>query len=145
MKMSYSSIRLGEFRAGSMHQESRMEGGSHAHPVERKGQAGLSVDFLYWEDCPSHDHALERLKEVLAEEGLDLVATVIRVPTQQEAERLQFIGSPTIRVNGRDIDPAGLTGQPFGLNCRIYRHDDGRFSPLPSRETIRRALRPERH
>ena len=100
----------------------------------------LDIDFLYWEDCPSHEQALARLREVLAEEGLEASIHVTRVETDTEAHELGFIGSPTLRVNGKDIDPSPEDTQP-ALTCRAYRLENGRISPLPSAEMIRSALR----
>ena len=62
------------------------------------------------------------------------------VTSQMEAERLAFPGSPTIRVDGVDVDPAGAGGRAM-LACRIYRLPDGRVSPVPSREQLEAALR----
>jgi len=61
------------------------------------------------------------------------------VLTQDEAEELAFPGSPTIRVDGRDVDPAGAASRP-ALTCRIYHLPDGRVSPVPSREQLEEAL-----
>ncbi len=102
--------------------------------------ADLHIDFLYFEDCPSHPDALERLKAVLGEDGLDAEIKVTRVESEQQARQLRFIGSPTILVNGQDVDPPGGDAH-VALTCRVYRHENGRFSPLPSKDTIRRALR----
>lgn len=102
----------------------------------------LQIDFLYWSECESHPAALKRLEEVLAEEGLesDVVVKMLEVRSEEEAERLQFPGSPTIRVGGSDIDSEGA-GPPFRLTCRTYRDPiSGRLGPLPAKETIRRAL-----
>jgi hypothetical protein len=98
------------------------------------------IEFLFWEDCPSHPQAWKLLQEVLAE--IDLEATVERVEvvTDEDAERWQFPGSPTIRVGGSDVDPTGASQMGTALTCRVYVLEDGRFSPVPSREMIRRAL-----
>ena len=61
------------------------------------------------------------------------------VLTQDDAERLRFIGSPTIRVNGVDVVPPAAD-EPVQLTCRIYRRRDGRVSPLPDPEDVRAAL-----
>lgn len=98
------------------------------------------IEFLYWPDCPSHHDALRRLHEVMAEMGLDQPITEIEVSTEEEAEQLQFPGSPTIRVNDVDVDPEGAALMEVSLTCRLYRLEDGRASPLPSRGMIRRAL-----
>jgi hypothetical protein len=100
----------------------------------------LKVQFQFFADCPSHASALERLKEVLAEERVDAELDVVEVESEEQAERLNFPGSPTILVDGRDIDSQGREGQPVGLTCRVYTLEDGRFSPLPSKDMIRRAL-----
>jgi len=97
------------------------------------------VRFLYSEDCPSHNEALQRLRKVMKEEGIEDTVEVIQVDTSEDAERLKFAGSPTILVNDRDIDPQ--TNPYYALTCRAYRLEDGRISPLPSEIMIRAALR----
>jgi hypothetical protein len=100
----------------------------------------VEITFLFYEDCPSHDEALKRLKEVMEREGLQVPVDVIKVETEKQAKALRFLGSPTILVNGQDICP-----QPhethYGLTCRAYRLEDGRISPLPSEKMIHNALR----
>jgi hypothetical protein len=97
------------------------------------------IELLYWEGCPSHPEARQLVEEVLAELGLDATLELREVRTQQEAEAERFPGSPTIRVDGADVDPAGAGERP-ALNCRIYRRPDGRVSPVPSRDQIMEAL-----
>ncbi len=98
----------------------------------------MRVSFLFYDECPSHDLALERLREVMAEEGLQGEVEVLKVENEEQARRLRFVGSPTIRVDGQDIDPP--SGSRYALACRAYRLEDDRISPLPSKEMIRRAL-----
>jgi hypothetical protein len=99
----------------------------------------VRVSFLYYEDCPSHDLALERLGEVMAEESTPGEVEVIKVETEEQARELRFVGSPTIRVDGHDIDPPRVF--TYALTCRAYRLEDDRISPLPSKDMIRRALK----
>ena len=70
-----------------------------------------------------------------------LLASVemLEVRTDEEAVAAAFPGSPTIRVDGRDIDPTGATAAP-SLTCRIYHRPGGRVSPLPTRQQIEEAL-----
>lgn len=97
------------------------------------------VEFLWWADCPSWDRALSELRAEMESFGLDPAAVQLReVETAGEAGELGFVGSPTIRVDGRDIADPGDTAP--GLNCRIYRLRDGRISALPDREDVREAL-----
>ena len=99
----------------------------------------MGVSFLYYEECPSHDLALERLREVMAEESTPGEVEVFKVETEDQARQLRFVGSPTIRVDGQDIDPP--SDSRYALTCRVYHLKDDRISPLPSKDMIRRALR----
>jgi hypothetical protein len=99
----------------------------------------VRVSFLYYEECPSHDLALERLREVMAEEGISNEVEVLKVETEEQARQMRFVGSPTIRVDGQEIDPP--RDPHYALTCRVYRLGDDRISPLPSKDMIRRVLR----
>jgi hypothetical protein len=98
------------------------------------------IELLYWAGCPSHPEALALVERLLEERGIEIEVELREVRTDDEAEELHFPGSPTIRVDGRDIDPAGADSRP-SLTCRIYRLPDGRVSPVPSREQLEEALR----
>jgi hypothetical protein len=100
----------------------------------------VNITFLYFEGCPSHGAALERLKQVAAEEGVDANIEIVKVEADEQARRLRFVGSPTILIDGRDIDPPPPDTYP-ALTCRAYHLEDGRISPLPSPNMIRDALR----
>jgi hypothetical protein len=79
------------------------------------------------------------VREEMAAAGLDPESIEVRqVETDDAAERHEFVGSPTIRVDGRDVQPPG--DEPAGLTCRIYRRRDGSSSPLPDSADIRDAL-----
>ena len=99
----------------------------------------MRVNFLYYEECPSYDLALERLREVMAEEGIPGEVEVVKVETEEQAHQLRFVGSPTIRIDGQDIDPP--SDPRYALTCRVYHLEDNRISALPSKDMIRRALR----
>jgi hypothetical protein len=99
----------------------------------------VRVSFLYYEDCPSYDLALERLREVMDEEGIPGEVEVVKVETEEQARELRFVGSPTIRVDGQEIDPH--IDPRYALTCRAYRLEDDRTSPLPSKDMIRQAFR----
>jgi hypothetical protein len=99
----------------------------------------MRVELLYWEGCPSYPEALTLVEQVLAARGLDVPVEMCEVTTEDEAEVLRFPGSPTIRIDGRDVDPAGA-GSPPALACRIYRLSGGKVSPIPSRDQIEEAV-----
>jgi len=99
----------------------------------------VKIELLFWEGCPSYPEARALLDEVLAARGIDAEVEMREVFTDEEAEELRFPGSPTIRIDGRDVDPRGAEARP-ALTCRIYHLGDGRVSPIPSREQIEEAL-----
>ena len=98
------------------------------------------IELLFWAGCPSHPEALELLRRVLDERGIPAEVEVREVRTDEEAAAFRFPGSPTIRIDGRDVDPDGARA-PARLACRIYRLPDGRVSPVPTREQLEEALR----
>jgi hypothetical protein len=99
------------------------------------------VEFYWWRECPSWERTLARLREDMTELGLDPeTIEQTEVSDEDDAERSSFIGSPTIRIDGVDVQPP-TADEPVGLTCRIYRHRDGRVSPLPDRDDVRDALR----
>jgi hypothetical protein len=100
----------------------------------------VRVELLFWEGCPSHAKALAELRAAMAEIGLDPNGVIVRkVHTQAEASSEGFVGSPTIRIDGADIQPPG--DEPVGLTCRVYHRRDGRVSPTPDPADVRDALR----
>jgi hypothetical protein len=99
----------------------------------------MRVELFYWEGCPSYPEAKTMLEEVLARRGIDVPVTMREVRTDEEAESLRFPGSPTIRIDGRDVDAAGADARP-ALTCRIYHRADGRVSPVPTLEQLEAAV-----
>ena len=82
------------------------------------------VTLRYFDGCPNWQTTLTRLKEALTVLGDgDSEVTLERVETSADAERLRFVGSPTILLNGRD--PFEEPGGEYGLACRIYRTPEG--------------------
>jgi hypothetical protein len=99
----------------------------------------VHVELLFWEGCPSHPRALADLRAALAAEGLDPDEVVVReITTEEQAAREGFVGSPTIRIDGVDVQDPGH--EPAGLTCRVFRRRDGRISPTPDPADVRQAI-----
>ena len=103
----------------------------------------MKIEILYVATCPNHRLATERVNQVLAREDARAPIEEVEVRDQAMAESLGFPGSPTIRIDGRDIEPQGSSGAP-GLACRLYRDSEAGLSGVPSLEAIRRAVRAHR-
>jgi hypothetical protein len=97
------------------------------------------VELLWWRGCPSAEPAIELVREEMAGLGLMPEALAVReIRDHADAERDAFVGSPTIRIDGRDVQEPGE--EPAGLTCRVYRLRDGRVSALPDRADVKAAL-----
>jgi hypothetical protein len=100
--------------------------------------AELRVELLATEDCPHLDRARRDLQVVLREGIVETPIQTVIVSSLDDAEFLGFQGSPTIRVNGADVDPR--PDLPVGLSCRVYRDAEGQAIGSPSIELIRAVL-----
>jgi hypothetical protein len=99
----------------------------------------MKIEVLYVPNCPNHAVALERLREILVGEGLEAQLNEVLVSSATMARSLKFPGSPTIRINGRDIAPPEGGKLSFGLMCRLYAGGDGAPSHQILRDAVRRA------
>jgi hypothetical protein len=100
--------------------------------------ADLRVELLVVEDCPHLDQARHDLESVLGHGVIEVPIQLIYVGSQEDADFLGFQGSPTIRVNGDDIDPQ--PDLPVAVGCRRYRTADGRIVGSPPIELIKAAV-----
>jgi hypothetical protein len=97
------------------------------------------VEVLYFEGCPHHLPALALIKRVAGELGLEPELRLVEVADQEAAQRLRFLGSPTIRIGGRDVDPYTEERTDFGLSCRVFRSEAG-IAGQPDERWVRDAL-----
>jgi hypothetical protein len=97
------------------------------------------VEVLYFDGCPSTDAFLPRLRDLLARVGASERLELRRVESIEAAERERFLGSPSVRVDGRDIEPGADARTDFGLKCRLYRTTTG-MSGAPPQQWVLAAL-----
>ena len=99
----------------------------------------MKIELLYVRDCPNHLPTLEVIRSVLRDENLLQEVRQIEVADAVQAGELSFQGSPTVRVDGKDVEP-GLNAFPvYGVSCRTY-FLDGRLHGVPARTWIRDAI-----
>lgn len=98
----------------------------------------MKVEVLYFDGCPTYLAAEKAVREALAEEGVEAGVELVAVNTDEEAQRLRFPGSPTLRVDGGDLFPVpGRT--KYALGCRMYATPEG-LRGSPTAEMLREAL-----
>ena len=89
----------------------------------------MDLEILYFDGCPTYQAAEKTLREVLEKQGINARVKMVAVNTDEEAQRLRFPGSPTVRVDGTDLFPAPER-EDWRLGCRIYATPEGlRGSP----------------
>ena len=98
----------------------------------------MRVELLYCDQDPNYMRARQDLVEVLTEDAFETTIQMIAVNSEEDARLLEFPGSPTIRIDGRDIVPPA--DRSFRLGLREYPNDDGSSSPTPAKGIIRRAI-----
>ena len=99
----------------------------------------MKIELLMFDDCPNHHAASDLLREVLDELDVDDPIENIEVADPETGERLRFPGSPTIRINGMDVDPEYEDTGDYALRCRVYLTGDG-FKGVPERRWIETAV-----
>jgi copper chaperone CopZ len=99
----------------------------------------MKIEVLYFEGCPNHKPAIELVQQVLKEEAISAEVSEVNVSDASTAQELGFLGSPSVRVDGLDVESAARTVRDYGMMCRTYMVD-GRREGSPSREMLRQAI-----
>jgi hypothetical protein len=97
------------------------------------------IDVLYVEECPNYPDTLALVQRVGTELGIDVELRTTLIADQAAAEGARFPGSPTVRVDGRDVEPGSQPPAEYTLACRLYRLEH-RFAGQPAERWVREAL-----
>ena len=100
----------------------------------------MKTELFYFDDCPSYVQAAGNLREALRLEGLPTAPEMVRITSEEDAVQKRFIGSPTIRIDGVDLEGPEAEDKGYGYGCRVYSSDQG-YTGWPTVEQIRGALR----
>jgi hypothetical protein len=96
----------------------------------------MKIEIFYVPHCPNHAVALRRLRAILSPESFQTHVREVLVTDTRMAQTLKFPGSPTIRVNGQDVEPPSEKSPAVGLMCRLYLDGTG----APSEERLRAVI-----
>jgi hypothetical protein len=106
--------------------------------TDRSGHRPV-IEVLYVQHCPHHPGTLALIERVRAELGLDAELRTILIVDQAAADQARFPGSPTVRVDGRDVEPGSEPATEYTVACRLYRLEH-RFAGQPDERWVREAL-----
>lgn len=95
----------------------------------------MKIEILFFEGCPNYQGAVDLVRNTVEDLGLEAEIREIEINSPEDAHRLQFLGSPSIRVDGADIEPTARDRTDFGYSCRTYGG-----AGLPPRELLLSAL-----
>jgi hypothetical protein len=98
-----------------------------------------SVEILYFEGCPNYEPARALVERLAAQLRIDPDIRLVEVADPDTAVELRFLGSPTVRVDGADVEPGAEERRDFALSCRIYPSEPG-VAEQPEEAWVRKAL-----
>lgn len=99
----------------------------------------MRIELLWFDGCPNHEHTRVLLERVLASRGIDASAVQTIVVDETSTDTVKFPGSPTLRVDGRDVEPGFKDSGDYALNCRVYQTPEG-LQGFPAIAWIERAI-----
>jgi hypothetical protein len=91
----------------------------------------MSVELLYFDGCPNVEGYLPHLRELITAAGRHDHVQLRRISNGADARTERFLGSPSVRVDGRDVDPTAANRTDFGMSCRVYASPDGMTGAPP--------------
>ena len=99
------------------------------------------IEVMYFEGCPNVEPALREVHAAIEAVGLDgrVDVAMTQIGDEVEAGRRRFLGSPTVLVDGHDVEPEAATRDDYGLQCRVYWYD-GHLRGAPVSQWIAAAL-----
>ena len=100
----------------------------------------MTIEILYFPDCPNYLPAFEHVQKALQEEHVSAEIKHVAVLNAATATATRFLGSPSVRINGADVEPSARSGSAPGMCCRTYLAGN-RPEGAPSIELIREAIR----
>jgi len=100
----------------------------------------VKIELLHIVGCPNSEDARRLLEETLREFGISAPISQIEITGSEQAQQLCFPGSPTIRINERDVEEPTAMQPSVGPSCRTYLVG-GRRQGVPSEEMVREAIR----
>lgn len=106
----------------------------------------MIIEILYFPECPNYLPAVEHVHKALEQEHAFAEIKHLQVLDAATAAATRFLGSPTIRINGIDVEPSARSDGAAGMCCRTYRGESPKGAPSVAliREAIREVINPRK-
>ena len=99
----------------------------------------MKIELLVFDGCPNSEPTEKLIRETVSELGADGRIEVVKVVDNDDAVAKRFLGSPSVRVNGKDLEVEEDGTTQYSMRCRIYRTDEGQTG-VPSKELLTKAI-----
>lgn len=99
----------------------------------------MKVEILTFSGCPTANITADLVLRLCGELGIKDPISFVAIEDEESAREVHFLGSPSVRINGIDVEEARQADQNYGLACRLYSGKQG-ISGFPPDEQVRAAL-----
>ena len=103
----------------------------------------MKIELLVFDGCPNSEPTEKLIRETVSELGGDVKIEVVTIADNYDAVARRFLGSPSVRVNGKDLEIEEDASTQYSMCCRIYRNDENK-SGIPPKELLIKAIQAAR-
>ena len=100
----------------------------------------MNIELFYFDGCPNHERALEIIKQALLDCDLKADIKRVNIKDEQDATAKRFLGSPSVRIDGRDLEMVDELNVTYFMRCRRYR-DGEKIIGYPPKQLVMDMLR----
>lgn len=99
----------------------------------------MKIELLVFDGCPNAKAAERLVRDAVKELDIAAVIEIVNVADNDDAVAKRFLGSPSIRINGKDLEVEENEMTQYSMRCRVYRQGNQQ-SGLPSKELLTSVL-----
>ena len=99
-----------------------------------------TVEILYFKGCPNWQETQALVLRVASALPVEIDLQLREIDDADAATEHRFLGSPSVRVNGIDVEPEADSRDEYVYACRVYRSHHQGLAGQPSEDWVRDAL-----
>jgi Thioredoxin domain len=100
----------------------------------------LKIEILVFDGCPNIESTEKLVRDSVDELGIDANIEIVNVVDNDDAIAKRFLGSPSIRINGKDLEIEESEFTQYSMRCRVYR-SGRKTSGIPDKNVLLDCLR----